>query len=102
VYGLGASYKVTAAGTIKAQYYMVGDNGKTDKTGGSLMNIGYDHAMSKNTTAYVNYAMATNEDAGNLTANLASAGASENFDATTVGGKAKDNSAFSVGLIHKF
>jgi predicted porin len=102
VYGVGASYQVTAAGTIKGQYHVAGKNGSVANSGGTLMNIGYDHAMSKNTTAYVNYAMATNEDAAAYSVNLAGAGAGENMTATTVGGIAKDNSAFSVGLIHKF
>jgi predicted porin len=98
VFGVGAAYKVTAAGTIKAQYYMAGKNGNQDKTGGSLLNVGYDHAMSKNTTAYANLAMASNEENGNYTVNLAGAGAGENL--TPIMGK--DSTAFSVGLIHKF
>ncbi len=102
VYGVGAAYQVTAAGTIKGQYHIASKNGNTANSGGTLMNIGYDHAMSKNTTVYANYAMATNEDAAAYTVNLAGAGAGENFAATTVGGVAKDNSAFAVGLIHKF
>ena len=103
VYGVGASYKVTAAGTVKAQYHVASKNGNNANSGGTLMNIGYDHAMSKNTTVYANYAMATNENSGTYVVNLAGAGASENMvTSTNTAGAVKDNSAFAVGLIHKF
>jgi predicted porin len=102
VFGLGASYKVTSAGTIKGQYYVADNNGSTKNSGGSLLNIGYDHAMSKNTSAYVNYAMASNEDAAAYTVNLAGSGSGENFAATSNASGAKDNSAIAVGVIHKF
>jgi predicted porin len=99
VFGLGGSYKVTSAGTVKAQYYVAGDMGRDmDKTGASLINVGYDHAMSKNTTAYVNYALVDNNKNGNYSANTASAGSGDNFAAVA----GKDNSAFAVGIIHKF
>ncbi len=100
VYGVGASYKVTAPGTIKAQYYVAGNTAAagTTKNGASLLTVGYDHAMSKNTTAYAAYSLVDNNKAGTFTANMASAGSGDNT--TAIPGK--DNSAFSVGLIHKF
>ncbi|OYY24897.1 MAG: hypothetical protein B7Y68_01985 [Thiotrichales bacterium 35-46-9] len=100
-FGLGGSYKVTSAGTIKAQVYMaskLGSSAALDKTGATLWNVGYDHAMSKNTTAYVSYALMDNDTNGAYSVNLASAGSGDSF-LTRAG---KDNSAVSVGLIHKF
>jgi predicted porin len=98
-FGIGGSYKVTAAGTIKAQYYSVGNVAKgVSDTGASLWNIGYDHAMSKNTTAYVSYALMDNQKAGFYSVNTSSAGSGDNITATT----GKDSSAISVGMIHKF
>jgi len=100
VYGLGGSYKVGAAGTIKAQYYIAGNTAAAgaDKNGASMTTVGYDHAMSKNTTVYAAYAMTDNDTAGAFSVNTASAGAGDNM--TAVAGK--DNNAFSVGLIHNF
>lgn len=100
-FGLGGSYKVTSAGTIKAQVYMaskLGSSAAFDKTGATLWNVGYDHAMSKNTTAYVSYALMDNDTNGAYSVNLNGAGSGDSF-LTRAG---KDNSAVSVGLIHKF
>lgn len=97
VYGLGGSYQVSAAGTIKGQYYVANELDNA-KNGGSMITVGYDHAMTKNTTAYAAYALADNQSAGVYSVNASNSGSSDNF--TAVAGK--DNSAFSVGLIHKF
>ncbi len=100
-FGLGGSYKVTSAGTIKAQVYMaskLSSNVNDDKTGATLWNVGYDHALSKNTTAYASYALMDNETNGSYSVNLSGAGSGDNLTAL----KGKDNSAFSVGIIHKF
>jgi predicted porin len=99
-YGLGGSYKVGAAGTIKAQYYIASDmatNG-ANKNGGTLTTVGYDHALSKNTTAYAVYAAAHNDTAGSYSVDMSNSGSGSNVSAVT----GKDNSAFSVGIIHKF
>jgi predicted porin len=96
-YGLGGSYKVGAAGTIKAQYYTAGDmNGAN--VDGTLTTVGYDHALSKNTTAYAVYAAAHNNTNAVYTTDMANSGSGSNV--TAIAGK--DNSAFSVGIIHKF
>lgn len=97
VYGLGASMKVTAAGTIKAQFGMAEKVSGTDSSGANMYAVGYDHAMSKNTTVYAAYAMVDNEANGTYTVN----GGGGHGDASTVN-MGKDPSAFSVGLIHKF
>jgi predicted porin len=98
VFGLGASYKVTAAGTVKAQYSMAGNWGNNASTGANLLAVGYDHAMSKNTTVYANYALMDNQKNGTYSVNPSSSGSGENFNAVM----GKDSSAIAVGLIHKF
>jgi predicted porin len=96
-YGLGGSYKVGAAGTIKAQYYTAADvNGA--KVDGTLTTVGYDHALSKNTTAYAVYAAAHNNTSAAYTTDMTNSGSGSNVGAIP----GKDNSAFSVGIIHNF
>jgi len=95
VYGIGAGVKVGAAGTIKAQYAVAGKYNSLDN-GADLMAVGYDHAMSKNTTAYVAYAAANNASAASYTMNGAGHGVGSTVNA------GKDPSAFSVGIQHKF
>jgi predicted porin len=97
IYGAGASMKVGAAGTIKAQYAVAAKYNSLDN-GADLMAVGYDHAMSKNTTAYVAYAAANNASAATYAMN-GGGHQTSNVAATLAG---KDPSAFSVGLIHKF
>jgi predicted porin len=96
-YGIGGSYKVGAAGTIKAQYYTAADvnGGKVD---GTLTTVGYDHALSKNTTAYAVYAAAHNNTSAAYTTDMTNSGSGSNVAAIA----GKDNSAFSVGIIHNF
>lgn len=102
-YGLGASYKVTSAGTVKAQYMMASDVSGS-KNGADMLSVGYDHALSKNTTAYAAYVNVDNHGtesvagSGSYTASMNNSGSGSNVTAIT----GKDNSAFSVGLIHKF
>ncbi len=101
-YGLGASYKVTAAGTIKGQYYIAENSGNTaaQKNNADMITVGYDHAMSKKTTAYLNYAMVNNKGAAAAyTTSMNNSGVGDNVSAVADG---KDNSAFSVGVIHRF
>lgn len=97
IYGVGAGVKVGAAGTVKAQYYVANEVNK-DNAGADLIAVGYDHAMSKNTTAYVAYSKVNNDKAGTFTTQ-GGGGHGENIAVAAPG---KDPSAFSVGLIHKF
>jgi predicted porin len=96
IYGIGAGVKVGAAGTVKAQYF-VADKFNSMDNGASLLAVGYDHAMSKNTTAYVAYALTDNANAASYQVN----GGGGHGETTSVNA-GKDPSAFSVGLIHKF
>ena len=86
-WGLGASYKVSPAGTVKAQYY------KNDKTvEQSLFALGYDHKLGKGTDVYAQYALTD----GGL--GIGGSGHGESVSADGNG----DTDAFSVGIRHKF
>jgi predicted porin len=97
-YGVGGSYKVGAAGTIKAQYYTAAAVNKVNNSDGTLTTVGYDHALSKNTTAYAAYSAAHNGANAAYTTDMGNGGSGSNV--TAIAGK--DNSAFSVGIIHNF
>ena len=96
IYGIGAGVKVGAAGVAKAQYF-VADKFNSADNGASLIAVGYDHNMSKNTTVYAAYALTDNANAANYQVN----GGGGHGETTTVN-NGKDPSAFSVGVIHKF
>ncbi len=89
VWGLGASYKVSSAGTIKGQYYERDEDTVADN--GTLLALGYDHKLGKKTVVYAQYAMTENLGIGG-------AGHGERVGADTTG----DASGFSVGVRHKF
>ncbi len=96
-YGLGGSYKVGTAGTIKAQYYTV-QEANSAKNDATLTTVGYDHAITKNTTAYAVYSAAHNGSGASYTTDMTSSGSGSNVTAIM----GKDNSALSVGIIHNF
>lgn len=100
-YGIGASYKVTAAGTVKGQY-MLAENKSNTEGGANSITVGYDHAMSKNTTVYALYAAVQNNGtaANGATYSVMQANAGTGDNTVAIAGK--DNSAFSVGIQHKF
>ena len=97
VYGLGASFKI-GNGLIKAQYYNA-DAGLAARTdGATLMAVGYDHSLSKNTIVYATYAAVDNDTTGAFQV-VSGAGhgspAEAGFNPTTAG---NDPSGFSVGM----
>jgi predicted porin len=96
IYGIGAGVKVGAAGVAKAQYF-VADKYNSADNGASLIAVGYDHNMSKNTTVYAAYALTDNANAASYQVN----GGGGHGETTAVN-NGKDPSAFSVGVIHKF
>lgn len=100
-YGIGASYKVTAAGTVKGQY-MLAENKSNTEGGANSITVGYDHAMSKNTTVYALYAAVQNNGTATNGATYSVMQANAGTGDNTVAIAGKDNSAFSVGIQHKF
>ncbi len=67
-WGIGGSYKI-GAGAIKAQYYKAGVSkgaAEDPADAASMIVLGYDHNLSKNTKLYVAYAKTKNDDNGVL------------------------------------
>ncbi len=88
VWGLGASYKVSSAGTVKGQYYERDNATGLDAT---LLSVGYDHKLGKKTHVYAQYAAA--EDTA-----LGGNGHGESVSPDAGG----DATGFSLGIRHKF
>lgn len=97
IYGLGVAAPVGSAGTVKAQYYIADQTASGAKNGAGMLAVGYDHALSKSTTAYIAYANTNNET--NASFNVAGGGHGEAVTTVVTG---KDPSAVSVGVQHKF
>jgi predicted porin len=92
VMGLGAFFKMGNS-TFKIQNYTAdGFDNASSTSGGSVMALGVDHAMSKTTTAYVAYAKSDN-DSG---ATFSPAGAGHGDSLTTAAGKS--GTVLSVGM----
>jgi len=102
---VGGKFKLGDDDSISAQYAKAGDlslGGATvAKTGASMLAIGYDHAMTKDTTVYVAFAKVSNDDNGQFTGTDYGHGGigAPGFDAS---GKAASPSALSVGLTRNF
>ena len=94
VKGIGFSQKM-ANNTFKIQYYDRSEYDNVKNTGATIIALGVDHAMSKNTTAYVTYAKTSND----TSAAFAATGA-DHGDVTSATGK--DANGLSVGMIHNF
>jgi len=103
VYGVGASFKI-GNGVIKGQYYVAGDStgvgaGSTD--GATLMAIGYDHNLSKNTMVYATYAMVDNDTTGTYSV-IGSGHANPNDTIGFAGTANESNGGVSLGMKMKF
>ncbi len=102
---VGGKFKLGDDDSVSAQVAKAGDlslGGNTvTKTGATLLAVGYDHALSKNTTVYVAYSKVSNNDNAQFSGTdwgHGGAGA-PGFD---VAGKAASPSALSVGLTRNF
>ncbi len=97
-YGVGAAYKM-GSNTIKAQFYKATsmDNATAAKGGGAKMYaVGFEHAMSKRTMAYLDYARTNNDN----NASYSAFGGCHGDNPCTFFGQ--NPSGFSVGMIHNF
>jgi len=96
VMGLGASVKVGGSGLVKLQFYKL----TADSVGSSLESkvvaVGYDHSLSKATTAYVAIAKADND----VGANKGMAGGGHGDNVANLDGGSQNG--LSLGLIVKF
>jgi len=93
-YTVGGSAGIGQKGTLKAQFTQF--NGDGSDADAWQVAVGYDHAIAKNTTAYIAYASTDNDDNVAFTANNYGHG-----DAVTpLAGD--DPSVISLGLVYKF
>jgi predicted porin len=116
VIALGGQIKVSEDGTVNLQYAKaqaikltsniaaatVTSLAHEDKTGASLIAVGYDHALSKNTTIYAAYAKVSN---GNYSQFSATGYAHGGVGAPGTSGTpatAQSPSALSLGMIRNF
>jgi len=95
-WGLGASFK-SGMNTFKATY-ATRDNDLTTDDVGTMMALGVDHKMGKNTKVYAIYASMSNDDG----ANFGLGGSGHDKASRPAAATAEDYTGFSVGMIHKF
>jgi len=91
-YGIGLRYKM-GAWAFKGQYYATSNDG--NNTDGSMVALGVDYNLSKQTSVYVAYAMTDND----ASASYSPAGGGHGDDFDTVG---SSPSIFSLGVKHNF
>lgn len=104
VIAVGGQFKLSEDDSISAQFAKAGDisvGTTAANTGATLLAVGFDHAMSKDTTVYVAYAKVSNKDNAQFSATGYGHGGvgAPGVDAS---GKAASPSALSVGLIRNF
>ena len=92
-YGIGAAFNMGGGNTIKGQYYLLDADGDEAST----MAVGFDHAMSKQTSVYAAYALSDNDTGVTVTP-----WGGTGHDGLAGGVSGEDASAFSVGVVHKF
>jgi len=106
---LAVDYKITGPGTIRFGYSHAGDAETTTKatgavtgqnSGARLWQIGYNHALSKRTTAGITYARIDNKSAGTYSFT----GVTQGFNTagTAVVTPGSDSSVIVLGLSHTF
>lgn len=97
--GVFAKYKL-ANNTFKFNYYDLDKSDKaTTNNGAKLWAIGVDHAFSKTTLAYLNYAKMENDSGSTRTVSGSSQGHGETLAPTSTG---KSPTGLSVGMNVKF
>lgn len=94
-WALAADWKLGGPHSLKFGYNDAGDakqsNGAGNNTGAKLIQIGYNHALSKRTTASLTYGRMDNDSAG-----------SYNFTGHTAATSGDNSSVFVLGLVHTF
>ncbi len=91
----GASYKVSDAGSVKAQYSKAAVSAAGALDGGRMYALGYDHSLNKATTLYVAFAKVSNDAAAAFSAS----GWGHGGVAATAGTSPR---AISVGAVYSF
>lgn len=104
VIGVAGQFKLSEDDSISAEVFKAQDlklaGNSAANTGATLIAVGYDHAMSKNTTAYVAFAKVNNSTAASFGATGYAHGG-VGTDAAA-GGVSYSQSALSLGMIRNF
>jgi len=115
-WGVGGSFKI-GAGAVKAQYYKAGETDSAASDGATMIAIGYDHNLSKNTKVYIAYAATKNDQGTTKVADVpttggtftAAGGGHDNNpnnvipgQATATPDKGSDPKSLSVGMMFSF
>jgi predicted porin len=93
-WNLGVDWMVTPAGTVRVGYTQASDfkgNGGAPDTGAKQWQIGYNHALSKRTTAGIAYVKLDNDSAGDY-----------NLTGRTLDASGRNASAVVFSLTHTF
>jgi len=101
IIGVGASFKL-GAGAVKGQLYKADKYKDSSKTGATMIALGYDHTLSKNTSVYAAYAVTNNDDYGRYSVAGAGHGANPGAYVTPTTLKAESPSGLSFGVVTKF
>ncbi len=97
VVNVGAKFNVTDNDALKAQFSKASESLSAAADGASMLAVGFDHSLSKNTGVYVVYAKVSNNSNGTYTMN--NWGHQVQTAALAAG---EDPSGFGVGLTHNF
>jgi predicted porin len=101
-YGVGAGYKMGKS-VLKAQYYAISpDVPGVNDIDSTTVAVGWDYNMSKRTTAYIAYAMTSNDTNTYACADAGGHGAEICGQAGTTAVAGDDPSVVSFGMVHKF
>ena len=100
VMGVGASFKL-GAGAVKGQIYKANKYKDEPKSGATMIALGYDHTLSKNTSVYAAYAVTNNEDDGMYSVAGGGHGSNPGVFVNT-SGKSQSPKGLSFGMITKF
>lgn len=97
VINFGGKFNVSDSGAVKAQFSKAGVSLANAKDGATMLAVGYDHTLSKNTGVYVVYAKVTNDTNGTYTMNNWG-----HQDQTTGMVSGEDPSGLGIGLTYNF
>ena len=101
IFGVGASFKL-GAGAVKGQLYKADKYKDSSKTGATMIALGYDHTLSKNTSVYAAYAVTSNDDFGRYSVAGAGHGANPGVYVNPTTLKSESPSGLSFGVVTKF
>lgn len=103
VINIGGKFNVSNSGAVKAQLSRAGESLANAKDGATMLAVGYDHSLSKNTGVYVVYAKVTNDTSGSYTMNnWGHQDQVPTSGATSILVAGEDPSGLGIGLTYNF